>query len=257
MARSCRNSSLSCPYNNGTEYNVPLLYLNRLFRSRYAMLYSWTIRYPPKRCLHPLDDWRENKVGCAVRLRPDRGKLCSPVLPSAAQDDAPHLGDPAYRSSPRLTPHSYMNAAVDDRQSPICYGQRPQRLSSCPDGRRVCGTAPTDRCSSHDQRHAPPPRELPAARDRPWWFYRFGVCPRSGRCPDTSLPRRPGAYTWGSGSPRDQSRPISLPPCAFPLPGSSPIAQLLLRKGASARQSPRSAVRWSPQGSRCAPVVGQ
>src|SRR5215217_976222 len=134
--------------------------------------------------------WRENKVRCAVRLRPDRERLCSPVLPSAAQDDARHLGDPAYRSSPRLTPHSHMSAGVDDRQSPIWYGQRPQQLSSCPDGRRVCGTERTGKCPSYDRRHAPPRRGLPAARDCPWWFSRFGVCPRSRRCPDTSLSSR-------------------------------------------------------------------
>jgi hypothetical protein len=202
-----------------------------------------------------LPGWRENIVRGAVRLRPDRGKLCSPVLPSAAQDDAPHLGDPAYRSSHRLTPHSHMSAAVDDRQSPIWYGQRPQQLSSCPYGKRVCGTERTGKCSLCDRRHAPPRRELPAARDCPWWSSRFGVCPRSGRCPDTSLPTKPGAYRCGSGSSQGRSRLISPPPYAAPLPGSSPIAQLLLRKGASAWQTPHSAVRWSPRGSRCAPVV--
>src|SRR5215204_4950445 len=134
--------------------------------------------------------WRENTVRCAVRLRPDRGKLCSPVLPSAALDDSRHLGDPAYRSSRRLTPHSYMSAAVDDRQSPIWYSQRPQQLSSCPYGKRVCGTERTGKCSSYDRRHAPPRRGLPAARDCPWWSSRFGACPRSRRCPDTSLSPR-------------------------------------------------------------------
>jgi hypothetical protein len=176
--------------------------------------------------------WRENTVRCAVRLRLDRERLCSPVLPSAAQDDARHLGDPAYLSSRRLTPHSYMSAAVVDWRSPIWHGQRPQQLSFCPYGKRVCGTERIGKCSSYDRRHAPPRRELPAARDCPWWSSRFGVCPRSGRCPDTSPSMKPGAYRWGSGSPRDQSRPISPPPCAFPLPGSSPIAQwLLLRMG--------------------------
>ena len=201
--------------------------------------------------------WRENIVRCAVRLRPDRGKLCSPVLPSAAQDDARHLGDPAYRSSPRLTPHSRMSAAVDDRQSPIWYGQRPQQLSSCPDGRRVCGTAPTDRCSLYDRRHALPRRELPATKDHPWLSWCFCVYLHSGYCPDTSLPKRPGAYRWGSGSSQGRSRLVSPPPYAALLPGSSPIAQLLPPKDASARRSPHSAVRWSPGESRCVPVAGQ
>jgi hypothetical protein len=199
--------------------------------------------------------WRENKVGCAVRLRPDRGKLCSPVLPSAAQDDARHLGDPAYRSNRHLTPHNDMSAPVDDRQSPIWYGQRPQPLSSCPYGMPVCGTEPTDRSPWYDRRHAPPPRELPATKDRPCWSCHLGVCLHSGYYPDTFQPRRPAAYRWGSDSYQLQSPPISPPPYAAPLPESSPNAQLLLRKGASARQSPHSAARWSPRESRCVPVA--
>ena len=183
--------------------------------------------------------WRENIARCAVRLRPDRGKLCTPVSPGAAQVDARRPGDPAYRSSPRLTPHSHMSAVVeDDRQSPIWYGQRPQQLSSCPDGRRVCGTEPTGRCSLYDRRRAPPRRAPPAARDRPWWSSHFGVCLHSGYYPDTFQPRRPAAYAWGSDSYQLRSPPISPPLYAAPLPESSPIAQLLLQKGASARQSP-------------------
>src|SRR5215207_6760595 len=205
--------------------------------------------------LTTLKSWREN-TRRAVRLRLGPGKLCSPVPPGAAQVDARRPGDLAYRSSPRLTPHSHMSAGVDDRQSPIWYGQRPQQLSSCPDGRRVCGTEPRGKCSSYDRRHAPPRRGLPAARDRPWWSCHLGVCLHSGYYPDTFQPRRPGAYTWGSGSCQGRSRLISPPLCAVPPPGSSPIAQLLLRKGASARRSPHSAARWSPRGSRCSPVVG-
>src|SRR5215207_4613777 len=75
--------------------------------------------------------------------------------------------------------------------------------------------------------------------------------------PDTFQTRRPAAPQWGSDSYQLRSPPISPPPYAAPLPGSSPIAQVLLPKGASARQSPHSAARWSPRESRCAPVVGQ
>jgi hypothetical protein len=106
-----------------------------------------------------------------------------------------------------------------------------------------------------DQRHAPLPRGSPAARDRPCWSWHLGVCLHSGYYPDTFQPRKPPAPQWGSDSYQLRSPPISPPPYAAPLPQSSPIAQLLLRKGASARQSPHSAVRWSPRESRCVPVA--
>jgi hypothetical protein len=66
----------------------------------------------------------------------------------------------------------------------------------------------------------------------------------------TSLPKSPGAYRWGSGLSQSRSRLISPPLYAAPLPQSSPIAQVLLRKGASARQSPHSAALWSHRESR-------